>query len=290
MHDTTAISAATAPQGRRFNAHPFISIVTGAVLSFAPVPLTMILVHHLVDKPYRVVWPQLLAALLSFLAYRFFAHRIEKRALTEFAAAGAARDSALGLGLGAGMVCTVFAVLALLGVYRLDGVNGITPLLFLPLAELLLVGLAEESVFRGIVFRITEQAIGSMRAIVVSAMVFALAHLPNEGVGPVAVAALAAYGVLQAAIYMRTRTLWLCIASHVAWNFCVGQVFSTAVSGHASQSGLLQGQLAGPSWLAGGAFGVEGSLLTLIVISAVAACFLRAGPRREAPARERVSA
>ncbi|MEA1672419.1 hypothetical protein [Nitrospirillum sp. BR 11163] len=33
-----------------------------ALLTFAPVPLVMILAAKLVDKPYRVVWPQPLAA------------------------------------------------------------------------------------------------------------------------------------------------------------------------------------------------------------------------------------
>jgi membrane protease YdiL (CAAX protease family) len=259
----------------RLWAHPVVRIVAGAVLTFAPVPLTMILASKLVDKAYRVAWPQLLAALISFLVYRWFIRSTEKRALTEFGIQGAGREVAVGLLLGAGLVGTVFAVLGLLGAYHLDGVNAVSLALLLPLAELVLVGFAEEMLFRGIVFRITEKSLGSTWAIVISAILFALGHLPNEGVSLVGIAALCAYSVMQAAIYMRTRRLWLCIANHVAWNYCVGQVFSTAVSGHETKEGLLRGQLSGPEWLTGGAFGVEASVVTVLVIGMVAAYFLR---------------
>ncbi|HEX8956396.1 MAG TPA: CPBP family intramembrane glutamate endopeptidase, partial [Burkholderiaceae bacterium] len=82
-------------------------------------------------------------------------------------------------------------------------------------------------------------------------------------------------GVLQAAIYLRTRRLWMCIGNHIAWNYCVGQIFSTTVSGHGPEAGLLRGELGGAEFLTGGAFGVEGSLVTVVVIGAVAAWLLR---------------
>jgi membrane protease YdiL (CAAX protease family) len=235
----------------------------------------MIAAHELVAKPYRVVWPQLLAAVLSFLAYRFFVQKIEKRELKEFAAKGAVGQVLLGLLLGVGMVCAAFGLLATKGVYQLQGVAAITPLLFLPLAELMLVGLVEEMLFRGVVFGISERALGSRWAVIISALVFALGHLSNEGIALISVGALFADGVLQAALYIRTRRLWICIANHVAWNYGVGQLFSGIVSGHGAEHGLLQGKLVGPDWLTGGVFGVEGSLATLVVIGVVAAFALR---------------
>jgi hypothetical protein len=49
-----------------------------------------------------------------------------------------------------------------------------------------------------------------------------------------------------------------------AWNFTQGGVFSAAVSG-GKTTGLLQGQMVGPAWLTGGAFGAEASLVALVV-------------------------
>ncbi|WP_226941607.1 CPBP family intramembrane glutamic endopeptidase [Janthinobacterium violaceinigrum] len=259
----------------RLLAYPLVQIVLGMVLTFAAVPLTMIIASRLVDKSYRILWPQLLAAVLVWFGYRFHVRRIEKRQPTELAMPGMARELGCGLLLGAGLVLLTFAVLAVLGVYQFSGVNALNVLLLLPLAELLLVGMAEEMMFRGVVFGVTERALGSKAAIVISALVFSLAHLPNAGFSLLAIAGLVTYGVLQAALYLQTRRLWVCIGTHVGWNYCVGQVFSSIVSGHADTGGLLRGELAGNPMLTGGAFGVEASLVTVLLLGAAAAYVLR---------------
>ncbi|QYF95162.1 CPBP family intramembrane metalloprotease [Massilia sp. PAMC28688] len=258
----------------RLMAHPFIQAVLGIVLTFAAVPLTMITVSVLVEKPYRVVWPQLLAAVLVWFGYRFYVRRIEKREPVELATRGMGRELGAGLLMGSALVSVTFALLWMLGAYRFDGMNPLSGALLLPLAELLLVGLAEELMFRGVIFGVAHRALGTRWAIVISSAIFALGHLPNEGVSMLAVAALVAYGVLQAALYLNTRRLWVCIGTHIAWNYCVGQVFSSVVSGHASDAGLLRGQFMGDALLTGGAFGVEGSLVTVLLIACVAAWVL----------------
>ena len=276
MMETTLNMATQKPTlGSRLMGHPLVRIVLGVVLTFAWVPLIMIIVSKLVEKPYRIVWPQLLAAVFVWFGYRFYVRRIEKRQPTELATQGMAKQLGAGVFLGAVLVALTFAVLAALGAYRFDGVNAVGLMILAPLAELVLVGLAEEMIFRGVIFGVTERSLGSKAAIVISALVFSLAHLPNEGFTVLAVAVIAAYGVLQAALYMRTRRLWVCIGTHVAWNYCVSQVFSSTVSGHAASGGLLRGELSGNVLLTGGAFGIEASLIPLLLIAAAAALCLR---------------
>ncbi|WP_305061074.1 CPBP family intramembrane glutamic endopeptidase [Janthinobacterium sp. SUN137] len=275
MMDSTLSMATKKSPLARLMAYPLVQIVLGMVLTFAAVPLVMGLASQLVDKPYRILWPQLLAAVLVWFGYRFYVRRIEKRQPAELAIPGMAGELGRGLLLGAGLVALTFGVLAALGVYQFSGVNALSVLLLLPLAELVLVGMAEEMMFRGILFGVTARALGNKAAIVISSLVFALAHLPNAGFSPLAIIALVAYGVLQAALYMTTRRLWVCIGTHIGWNYCVGQVFSSTVSGHAATDGLLRGELAGNAVLTGGAFGVEGSLVTVLLIGAVAAYVLR---------------
>jgi membrane protease YdiL (CAAX protease family) len=275
METTLNMATQKTTRGSRLMAYPLVRIVLGVVLTFAWVPLIMIAASQLVSKPYRLVWPQLLAAVCVWFGYRFYVRRIEKRQPTELATQGMARETGAGLLLGAGLAALSFAVLAALGAYRVDGVNAVDIMILVPLAELVLVGMAEEMVFRGVIFGVTERSLGSKAAIVISALVFSLAHLPNEGMSVLAVAVIAAYGVLQAALYMRTRRLWVCIGTHVAWNYCVSQVFSATVSGHAANGGLLRGELVGNPLLTGGAFGVEASLIPLLLIAAAAALCLR---------------
>ncbi len=259
----------------RLVANPVVRILLGVFLTFAAIPLTMITASQLVEKPYRVAWPQLLAAVLVWFGYRFWVRHIEKRTPAELAMSGMARELGLGLAIGAGLVASTFVVLAALGSYHLLGLNAPGVLMLIPLAELVLVGMAEEMVFRGVVFGVAERSLGSRAAIVISAFLFCVAHLPNDGISVLAVVALVAYGVMQAAIYMKTRSLWACIGTHVGWNFVLGQVFSSAVSGQTAGHGLLKGELSGDVWLTGGSFGVEGSLVTVLLIGATAAFWLR---------------
>ncbi|WP_257572973.1 CPBP family intramembrane glutamic endopeptidase [Janthinobacterium sp. UMAB-56] len=274
MDNTLSMTPKKSPLARVM-AYPLVQIVLGMVLTFAAVPLVMGIASQLVAKPYRILWPQLLAALLVWCGYRFYVRHIEKRQPAELAMPGMARELGGGLLLGAGLVAFTFSVLAALGVYQFSGVNALSVLLLFPLAELVLVGMAEEMMFRGILFGVTARALGNKVAIVISSLVFALAHLPNAGFSLLAILAIAAYGVLQAALYMQTRRLWVCIGTHVGWNYCVSQVFSSTVSGHAATDGLLRGELSGNAMFTGGAFGVEASLVTVLLISAVAAYVLR---------------
>jgi membrane protease YdiL (CAAX protease family) len=275
MENTLSMTTNKATLASRLMVNPLVRIVLGMVLTFAVVPLTMIIVSQLVAKPYRIMWPQLLAAVLVWFGYRFYVHRIEKRQPTELATQGMARQLGTGLLLGAGLVALTFAVLAALGAYQFGGVNAPSIRMLVPLAELVLVGMAEEMMFRGVIFGVTERSLGSKPAIVISALLFSLAHLPNEGVSALAIAVIAVYGVMQAALYMKTRRLWACIGTHIAWNYCISQVFSSTVSGHAATDGLLRGELMGNAMLTGGVFGVEGSLITLLLIAAAAAFLLR---------------
>ncbi|MFC5499306.1 CPBP family intramembrane glutamic endopeptidase [Caenimonas terrae] len=277
MKNKTGAARNKAAMAARVTAYPLVRIVLGIVLTFAPVPLTMIVVSQLVAKPYRIVWPQLLAAVLVWFGYRFYVRRVEKRQPTELATQGMARELGTGMLLGAGLVVLTFAVLAALGTYRFGGIDAPSIVLLIPLAEMLLLGMAEEMMFRGVVFGVTERSLGSKAAIAISALVFCLAHLSNEGVSVLAAAAIVAYGVMQAALYLKTRRLWACIGSHIGWNYCLSQVFSSTVSGHATTHGLLRGGLVGDSLLTGGVFGVEGSLVALLLIGAAAA-FLLLGP------------
>jgi membrane protease YdiL (CAAX protease family) len=274
MENTLSMAANKPTLASRLMANPLVRIVLGIVLTFAAVPLTMIIASQLVAKPYRIVWPQLLAAVLVWFGYRYYVRRIEKRQPTELAMPGMARELGTGLLLGAGLVALTFAVLAALGAYQFRGVNALSIMMLVPLAELVLVGMAEEMMFRGVIFGVTERSLGSKPAIVISALVFSLAHLPNDGVSVLAIAVIAAYGVMQAALYMRTRRLWACIGTHIAWNYCVSQVFSSTVSGHAATDGMLRGELAGNTMLTGGVFGVEASLIVLLLIAAAAAFLL----------------
>jgi hypothetical protein len=79
---------------------------------------------------------------------------------------------------------------------------------------------------------------------------------------------------MLALAFVATRKLWLPIGLHIAWNFTQGGLFGLPVSG-ISTPGLLGSHLSGPAVFSGGAFGVEGSLITVLASLAVSWFFYR---------------
>jgi membrane protease YdiL (CAAX protease family) len=259
-------------------AQPVARIVLAALAAVLPAILAMMLIQHSLDKPMRQVWPFLLCAALCVAGYARYVHVVEQRRVTELAGAGAARELGLGAAIGAAAFLAVIGALFASGAFRVTGTHSWS-VLIAPFAELVFVALFEEILFRGILFRIIEKSLGSWLAVLLSSVLFAAAHLPNDGITVLAVAITALAGVMFAAAYMLTRRLWLAIGLHFAWNFMSDAVFSLPTSGHPAK-GLLQGQLSGPAWLSGGAYGVEASAVTLVVIGLVTLLLFAAAIRR----------
>jgi uncharacterized protein len=98
------------------------------------------------------------------------------------------------------------------------------------------------------------------------ALVFGLSHYaPVEGALWGAFAIPMEAGLLLAAAYMVTRRLWIGIGLHMAWNFVQSGVFSGIVSGAVNQPGLLKSTVEGPAILTGGNFGLEASIVAVLV-------------------------
>ena len=66
------------------------------------------------------------------------------------------------------------------------------------------------------------------------------------------------------AAYMLTRSLWLPMGLHAAWNFTQGEVYDIPVSG-TQVHGLVDARLSGPPLLTGNGFGLEASIIAIVV-------------------------
>lgn len=264
----------------RLLAYPVVRIVLGIAAVMLPITLTLALIHVIVPKPFRVVWPMPLAAVLSFLSYRYFTTIIEKRQPTELALNGAARETGMGVGIGAVVGLIVAGVLAVIGSFIVTGSSTSWEILLKCLPEQIMVATFEELMFRAVIFRIAEQRWGTRVALAVSFVLFAVAHLQNDSIGALAIINTGVVSLTLCVAYMLTRRVWLPIGIHFGWNFLYDGFFAVPVSGHAAR-GWLQVSLPGPEWLTGGAYGVEASVLTLVVW--VAATILLLKIRSTAP-------
>jgi len=252
---------------------PLIALIAEFLILAIPLNLVYGFASNVVYR--MTVLPGLLFALVAALVacngYALYARYVVRRTPEELAWRRMP-DLFPGAALGAALIVTVVAIIALAGDLHLSA-GGSPTLAGLP-GIVMLAGVFEELIARGVVFRNLENVFGSEIAIALSAALFGWLHLGNPHATTLSALAVGLEGgVLLAAVYMATRSLWWPIGLHLAWNFTETGVFGMADSGNPGR-GLLHAQLAGPEWLTGGIFGIEASIVAVIVCLAAAIVFL----------------
>lgn len=239
----------------------------GVALAYGLVQVGMLLFGQsqgLDQAPFWILLSALLPMLAAYASYWLYVRVFEKRPLIELSLPGAPRELGAGILFGAVLFTIVIGILWLAVSYHVTGFNSVGELLPI-LAISLLSGLTEEILFRGILFRITEESLGSWLALFISGLIFGAIHLANPNAtlfGGLAIALEA--GLMLGAAFMLTRRLWFAVGIHFAWNFTQGGIFGVSVSGN-EFTGLLESNITGPEWLSGGAFGAEGSVVAILV-------------------------
>ena len=203
----------------------------------------------------------------------------------------ALRETGMGLALGTGVGLIVVALMALLGGVRWTPESGTaaewvtgsaSALLFLAVPAA-----AEEALLRGYPLQALAEAWGPALALVLTSVAFGALHVWNPSVTFLALANVAAAGLLLGVVYLKTASLWWATGAHVGWNWTHGYVSDVPVSGlELMDAPLYEGVTRGPQWLGGGAFGPEGSAVTTAVLLAAAGLLWRSGLLRPSePAR-----
>ena len=124
-------------------------------------------------------------------------------------------------------------------------------------------GHAEEILARGFLFSSVAAKHSIPVGIVVSSIFFSLIHLGNDGLTLIPILDLTLFGILAALYYLKTGSIWGISGAHAAWNCFQGNVFGFPVSGTDAGTAFISVKQQGPDWLSGGAFGVEGSLISV---------------------------
>lgn len=128
--------------------------------------------------------------------------------------------------------------------------------------------LAEEALFRGYALQTFARSHLAWVGILVTLVFFAYVHLsnPNATLGMTFINTSIA-GLWFGIAYLRTRSLWFPLGLHWAWNWALGAFFGLPVSGmNLVSHPLLRGSDAGPEWLTGGNYGIEGGIAGTIAL------------------------
>jgi membrane protease YdiL (CAAX protease family) len=219
-------------------------------------------------------------ALAPLAAYLILVKLIERRALTELAPRSLLPQGLLGVLLGLVLFSAVVAVLWLAGSYHVTSIRPDAPWLGALLVVGLGAGIGEEIMFRGVLFRIVEEGLGTWWALAISALLFGAIHIANPGATLWSSAAIAIEaGLLFGLLYHVTRSLPICMGVHAAWNFAQGTIYGIPVSGSTAE-GWLVSRRSGPDWLSGGVFGAEASVVALTLCTLCSLGLLAVALRR----------
>lgn len=213
----------------------------------------------------------IVASALVLALYAVLCRLIERRRITELSRHTMAAATGKGLATGFLLMTAAVAIMYIGGGYR---ITSATPSfgLFWIFLYCLLTAVAEECVFRGTIYRITERSLGTTAAMAISALIFGGAHIlnPNASLWTSAAIAIEA-GILFGAVFAHCGNLWVPIGIHWAWNFTEGRIWGLPVSGDLKATSLFHAETSGPELLTGGAFGPEASLTVVVLCSLLSA-------------------
>ena len=207
--------------------------------------------------------------LLFIMAYRAFARWIENRKAFELSISGSAQELAVGYGIGFGLVLVVVILLYVQGYYEFESINPDHRLLVDYFIKFTMGAFLEELVFRLVIFRLTEELLGTWWALLIQVVLFGLAHIGNENATILNSAAIMIVGgLLGTSAFIYTRRLWLALGLHAGWNYFQSGIFGMPNSGSA-YDGVIRPIVTGPKWMTGGEFGIEASYIAITLCLAV---------------------
>ncbi|HEM5089781.1 TPA: CPBP family intramembrane metalloprotease [Streptococcus suis] len=258
----------------RFNLNFILSPITALVLMavaetvgyFAFMPLFFIFI----DNAFVTLSLELLAFAFISLAIIIWARFVEKSPWLGLGIRkkGALKDFLLGWGIGAAMLTTCVLLMWGFGAIQVTSfqfsANLVGEFLILVLAWSIQ-GTTEELLTRGWMFSSLAAKHNIPVGILVSSLFFTFLHLGNNGISLIPLLDLTLFAILACLVMLKTGNLWVIGGLHAAWNCFQGNVFAFPVSGTQAGQAFIAVETSGPDWLSGGAFGVEGSIISLLI-------------------------
>lgn len=225
----------------------------------------------------------LAAGCIVIMIYKLTMKYLARRSTLELSRRRAGLEAVRGVLTGTIFVLGSTLIIVAMGGYSFQWASGTdTESVLLSAIEINLgAAIVEELLFRGLLFQALNRLGGDWLALAVTSLFFGVAHLGNEGATLWSGFAIALEaGVLLGAAFMWRRNLWFAMGLHFAWNALEG-LLGIPVSGHAID-GLFTVKVNGAALLTGGDFGLEGSIVPVMISVLISVPMLVAAARNQA--------
>jgi hypothetical protein len=206
-----------------------------------------------------------IATLLGTLTVLYlFMRFVEKREFKELGLKIKDRgfDLLAGIIIGLIVMATGFFLLIVLNEINVQNFNLDLEEVLLSIGVFMAVSISEELLCRGYIQRNLMYSFNNYIALIISSLLFALAHSFNPNLSWIALAGLFGAGILLGLSYIYTKNLWFPISLHFSWNLFQAY-FGFNVSGQEFYS-IVEFNIAEENILNGGKFGFEASIFSLI--------------------------
>ena len=275
MGQVEVMHGAERPLWRRIADYPLVAMLIAIGLYI----LGIILAGFIAGLLWKLVLPsnlgidlqtlvEILAVPALVIIYKLAIRHLGEHPRDDFKDPKALRHLILGIAAGLVIFSVAVGIAALMGVYTIKGPGDLTGLLAALVGSAIFPAVNEELLFRGILFRWIEEFGGSLMALIVSSVLFGAAHAFNPDSSVIATSFIAIEaGIMLGAAYMLTRSLWLPMGLHAAWNFAQGEIWDIPVSG-TSVHGMIDARLCCDPLLTGNGFGLEASPIALVIATA----------------------
>jgi len=205
--------------------------------------------------------PPIALPVFACWTYAILVQRFERRRAAEIVPnASSFSEILVGFALGGALITAMWLLLWVVGLYNVQRgpwTHWFEDLVF----DSYISAVLEELAFRAVLFRILARICGVQTGVVLSSLLFGLAHLSHgSGLGILGITLNA--GVTMALLYVITGRLWMSIGMHLGYDF-----IETSVLGVGNHHGLLVStpNAGGQAWLSGGSFGPDAAVPGMIV-------------------------
>lgn len=172
------------------------------------------------------------------------------------------------------LICMFILLIAVLtGIYEFRGFgNPEIAFVFVSLISYFVQSFSEEILIRGYLHNRLSEKYGFYKALAANCILFALPHVmtlenPFSLNSIVIITNLILISAVFTLVMIKENSIWSSVGLHAGWNFFLGMISGTAVSGTESVSGILRlGMINMNTLLTGGSYGIEGSVTVIPVL------------------------